>query len=166
MSSIETIELKPDESMVTEEGRTGRIMALSPLLRLWRKGVLTPEQYRVGQCLSADMGLLMGSRGWAAVNEEMESVTSRPHLIRGMPGERIEAASRVRRSQVAVGFREQFLTLVGLLEGFGTDELDRLWQRRKGNAKAVSVGALGLIVEARVYETLRHQASVWAEAAA
>jgi hypothetical protein len=166
MRVIETIELQPDETMVTTEGRAGRVMALSPLQRLYRKGVISSEAYRVGQCLEADLQMLLGSSAWAAVSETLGSPVDTGRRTEGVSAASLGAAGRVRRAQAAVGFREQFLTLVGLLEGFGTEELDRLWQRRKGNARATCVESLTAVVEANVYETLKHQPSVWAEAAA
>jgi hypothetical protein len=165
----DTIELVADiQASDTKEiasQRETRIMTLSPLQRLWRKGAITTEAYRVGQCLEADLAMLMGSGGWAAVSEGLERVQG-SNTLRGVSQSRLEAANRVRRCQAAVGFQSQWLALVGLLEGFGTDELDRLWQTRKGSSKATCIAALNLIVEAKVYEMLKHQPSVWAEAAA
>lgn len=167
----DVIELQPDvQANDTAEivaQRETRIMVLSPLQRLYRKGAINIEAYRVGQCLEADLAMLMGSGGWAAIAEGLER-TQGSTMARGVSCSRLEAANRVRRSQAAVGFRAQFLTLVGLLEGFGTEELDRLWQRRRNASvsKNTCVNALKLIVEAQVYETLKHQPSVWAEAAA
>lgn len=161
------VELMPDETMVTAEGRAGRAIAASPLMRLYRKGSINSEAFCVGQCLAGDLEILMGSKGWASVGEQLGLSPSRMSGQRkGMAATALSAATRVRQCQRAVGFREQFLMLTGLLEGFGTDELDRLWQQRKGNAKLVSIQSLSNIVDARVYETLKHQPSVWAEAAA
>lgn len=163
------IELMPDETIHTTEGRVGRAMVLSPLMRLYRKGAIDAETFRVGQCLTMDLAMLLGSSSWAAMGETIGvrvDEVSRSH--KGVASSAVDAANRVRRCQKAVGFREQFLTLTGLLEGFGTEELDRLWQRRRNarQSQIVCINALALIVEAKVYETLKHQPSVWAAAAA
>ena len=166
---IEVIEIQPDETMVTTEGRESRYLRLDPLERLFRKGLLTDDQYRVGRCLQADHAAMQSMGGGSSLRRCGDAFVLMGGGRSGCPviGQEhaLQAAERVAASRERVGADTAFLVLLELLQGYTPSDLDQRWfkKRAKGMARDTVLMALERLVDCKVYETLRHRAAIWAE---
>lgn len=176
MMSKQILELEPDQNADDTAAivaqRESRYLAVDPLERLFRKGLITEDQYRVGRCLQADadrMRSMGGGSGLHRCGEAFVLLGGGKGLAGSSPQElAVEAAGRVQWARSRVGGDIAFGVLLELLQGFTPSDLDRRWfaTKQKGTAKATAIMALERVEQSHVYERQRHRISIWAERAA
>lgn len=165
-TEAETIEVRTER----DNDQITRVLRLDPLERLYRKEVISADEFRVGRSLQNDLRAIEstgGGGGLARLGEEFVALarSTSPSKAIDRP---LEAAQRVAKARERVGADWAFLVLCELLQGYTPSDLDKRWfkARTKGTARDTVVMALERVTDSAVYETQKHRVQIWAEAAA
>lgn len=166
MSSIETIELKPDESMVTEEGRTNRVLRLGPVdLAFYgdkkREPWIDANEYRIAQALAVDLASIrsMGGGNHLARYGD-ESFVAVPGAGRHRYGLDNPAAGREADAKAAVGADVAWAILREWADdGFYPTELGARWKYSRATIRKTIHMCLERIDAAEVYEQRKWDSS-------
>lgn len=173
MRKIETLELQPDESMVTAEGREGRRLSLDAVGIAYygrsNDGWLTTQQYRICQCMQGDLEAVRSTGGGGGLGRYGEAFVPLPRATGARRADHgIDAAARLERCRKGIGADLAHAMLTEFVrDGFSYAVLAKRWKMDHRKAKATLLMALDRIIDAKVYERDQWtRAQVWAEAAA
>jgi hypothetical protein len=165
----ETVEIVPDESMHTTEGRSNRTMVATTLVKLHRAGRLTDDDFLVASELANDWARITRPAGGGGNlercgEEEFVIMPGARNGVEGASTARADACERINDARKAVAHAANFMLVITTLRGRALEDNDAIRKCRRGTSSSIFCGAIKTINAARIYEIRRHRSAIMAAA--